>query len=321
MPSPQTLGRWVACFREGGSVAGVRRRARRPRISSGVVAQVRRAIARNPRLSVRQLGRRAGVSGPTIHRILRRQLQLFPYKLELSQRLQRGDRAKRARFCRWLLGQWGKPRFRRFLLVSDEAHFYLNGQVNKQNCRLWGHENPHALVEQDQHPAFVTVWCGLSTQGIIGPNFFQSRGRTVTVTGARYKDMLDNFLVPELHRRHIPLRRVWFQQDGASPHTTRWVLARLQALFPGRVLSKGGSVPWPPRSPDLSPLDFFLWGHLKTLVFAQPIRSLRQLRNRISSAVATLPPSTFRRAMAQLPLRCRLCLRRRGDHMEGVLFR
>ena len=81
------------------------------------------------------------------------------------------------------------------------------------------------------------------------------------MTGAQYKGMLDGFLVPAL-RRHIPRSQVWFQQDGASPHTTRGVLDRLHSLFPGKVLSKGGTVPWPPRSPDLSPLDYFLWGQV-----------------------------------------------------------
>ena len=103
--------------------------------------------------------------------------------------------------------------------------------------------------------------------------------------------MLDDFLVPELERRGIPLHRVWFQQDGAAPHTTRGVLAHLRELFPGKVISKGGDVPWPPRSPDLSPLDFFLWGHLKGVVFAQPVPSLRALRALLSQAIASLSPS------------------------------
>ena len=94
------------------------------------------------------------------------------------------------------------------------------------------------------------------------------------MTGARYRETLDSFLIPELQRLHIPLHRVWFQQDGATPHTTRGVLDRLEEVFPGKVISKGGSVSWPPRPPDLSPLDFYLWGHLKATVFAQPVRTL-----------------------------------------------
>ena len=174
-------------------------------------------------------------------------------------------------------------------------------------------------MEQDQQSPHITVWCGLSSRGIVGPYFFQHRGRTVTVTGARYRGMLDDFLVPALRRRHIPQSRVWFQQDGATPHTTRGVLARLQSLFPGKVLSKGGTVPWPPRSPDLSPLDFFLWGQLKASVFAQPVCTLRQLRSRVTNALRNLPPATLQKTIENVAIRARRCLRQRGGHMETLL--
>ena len=106
------------------------------------------------------------------------------------------------------------------------------------------------------------MWCGLFSRRIIGPYFFQSgrgaRSVVQTVTGVRYRAMLESFVLPELRRQHYPISRLWFQQDGATPHTTRGVLAFLAGAFPGKVISKKGDVPWPPRSPDLSPLDFFL---------------------------------------------------------------
>ena len=68
--------------------------------------------------------------------------------------------------------KWGSPRFRQSLLFSDEALFYLNGHVNKQNCRIWGEEYPDALVKQDKQSPHVTVWCDLPSQGIVGPYFF-----------------------------------------------------------------------------------------------------------------------------------------------------
>lgn len=319
VPSRQSLVQWVREFRAHGSVAGRQTRSGDPHTHRASYSRLRQIMRRNPNLSIRRLSNRTGIPRSTVQRILRRQLRLFPYKLQLTQRLHRGDRAKRLRFCRWFLGKWGSHSFRTHLLVSDEAHFYLNGQVNKQNCRVWGEQNPHATVERTQHPAYVTVWCGLTSQGIIGPYFFQDRGRTVTVNEARYRKMLDTFLIPELQRLGIPLGRIWFQQDGATPHTTRRVLARLKALFPGKVISKGGDFPWPPRSPDLSPLDFFLWGHLKERVFSQPVHTLRQLRTRIKAAVGSVSGSTVRRALDNLQVRSRWCVRQRGSHLETVI--
>ena len=46
------------------------------------------------------------------------------------------------------------------IIFSAEAHFDLGGYVNKQNCCIWGTENPHAYIEKPTHPKRVTVWCG-----------------------------------------------------------------------------------------------------------------------------------------------------------------
>ncbi|GFX33980.1 hypothetical protein TNCV_911821 [Trichonephila clavipes] len=50
---------------------------------------------------------------------------------------------------------------------SDEAHFWLNGYVNKQNCRIWSEANPQVYVETPLHPEKLTVWCALWAGGIL----------------------------------------------------------------------------------------------------------------------------------------------------------
>ncbi|GFW12230.1 hypothetical protein TNCV_5111751 [Trichonephila clavipes] len=51
--------------------------------------------------------------------------------------------------------------FHKRILFSDEAHFWLNGYVNKQNCRIWSEANPQVYVETPLHPEKLTVWCAL----------------------------------------------------------------------------------------------------------------------------------------------------------------
>ncbi|GFY25153.1 uncharacterized protein TNCV_2482741 [Trichonephila clavipes] len=51
--------------------------------------------------------------------------------------------------------------------LSDEAHFWLNGYVNKQNCRIWSEANPQVYVETPLHPEKLTVWCALWAGGIL----------------------------------------------------------------------------------------------------------------------------------------------------------
>ncbi|GFU76242.1 hypothetical protein TNCV_527221 [Trichonephila clavipes] len=69
--------------------------------------------------------------------------------------------------------EWGQneiavvPDFHKRILFSDEAHFWLNGYVNKQKCRIWSEANPQVYVETPLHPEKLTVWCALWAGGIL----------------------------------------------------------------------------------------------------------------------------------------------------------
>ncbi|GFT79987.1 putative transposable element [Trichonephila clavipes] len=77
------------------------------------------------------------------------------------------DQARR-RFVEWAQNEIAVvPDFHKRLLFSDEAHFWLNGYVNKQNCRIWSEANPLAYVETPLHPEKLTVWCALWAGGIL----------------------------------------------------------------------------------------------------------------------------------------------------------
>ncbi|GFX47038.1 hypothetical protein TNCV_316611 [Trichonephila clavipes] len=51
------------------------------------------------------------------------------------------------------------------LSLNDEAQFWLDGYVNKQNCRIWSEANPQVYVETPLHPERLTVWCALWAGG------------------------------------------------------------------------------------------------------------------------------------------------------------
>ncbi|GFX49024.1 uncharacterized protein TNCV_2798151 [Trichonephila clavipes] len=70
------------------------------------------------------------------------------------------------------------PDFHKQILFSDEAHFWLNGYVNKQNCRISSEANPQVYVETPLHPEKLMVWCALWAGGIIGPYFFKTMKAT-----------------------------------------------------------------------------------------------------------------------------------------------
>ncbi|GFW86661.1 putative DD41D transposase [Trichonephila clavipes] len=77
------------------------------------------------------------------------------------------DQARR-RFVEWAQNEIAVvPDFHKRILFSDEAHFWLNGYVNKQNCRIWSESNPQVYVETPLHPEKLTVWCALWAGGIL----------------------------------------------------------------------------------------------------------------------------------------------------------
>ncbi|GFT78018.1 hypothetical protein TNCV_2820371 [Trichonephila clavipes] len=59
------------------------------------------------------------------------------------------------------------PDFHKRILFSDEAHFWFNGYVNKQNCRILSEANPQVYVKTPLHPEKLTVWCALWAGGIL----------------------------------------------------------------------------------------------------------------------------------------------------------
>ena len=91
--------------------------------------------------------------------------------------------------------------------------------------------------------------------------------------------MRREFFIPEVV--NMTLANHFFQQDGATSHTTRVNLSILRDRFPRQVISRFGDVEWPARSPDLSPLDFFLWGYLKSRVYRENPTTLDQLKEAI----------------------------------------
>ncbi|GFT00276.1 DUF4817 domain-containing protein [Trichonephila clavipes] len=165
--------------------------------------------------------------------------------------------SRRRRFVEWAQNEIVVvPDFHKRILFSDEAHFWLNGYVNKQNCHIWSEANPQVYVETPLHPEKLTVWCALWAGGIIGPYFFKNdEGHNVTVNGDRYRAMITNFFIPELNNHDV--QKLWFQQDGATCHTARATIDLLKDTFGDRLFSRFEPVNWPPRSCDLTPLDYF----------------------------------------------------------------
>jgi len=83
---------------------------------------------------------------------------------------------------------------------------------------------------------------------------------------------------------------MWFQQDGATCHTPHTTKDILHKRFEGMVILRGGNVNWPPRSCDLTPLDFFLWSYFKSQVYTNKPQTIDALKVNITNAIQQIQP-------------------------------
>ncbi|GFV52876.1 DUF4817 domain-containing protein [Trichonephila clavipes] len=235
--------------------------------------------------------------------------------------IHQNDHQARRRFVEWAQNEIAVvPDFHKRILFSDEAHFWLNGCVNKQNCRISSEANPQVYVETPLHPEKLTVWCALWAGGIIGPYFFKNdEGHNVTVNGDRYRAMITNFFIPELNNHDVQELR--FQQDGATCHTARATIDLLKDTFGDRLISRFGPVNWPPRSCDLTPLDYFLWSYVKSLVYADKPQTLDHLEDNIRRVIADIRPQMLEKVIENWTSRLNYIRASRCSHMPEIIFK
>ena len=140
----------------------------------------------------------------------------------------------------------------------SESHCALfSGYVNSQNSRLWSSDNPHSLHKTPLHEKKVGVLVAISRRRIVGPIFFMN-----TTNSERYCSDILHIFIGQMTNDKINYS--WFQQDGATAHTSGRSMDLSKEFFGDRIISKDVL---PPRSPDLNPPDFYLWGAAKSAVY------------------------------------------------------
>ncbi|GFT67448.1 uncharacterized protein TNCV_2360611 [Trichonephila clavipes] len=199
--------------------------------------------------------------------------------------IHQNDHQARRRFVEWAQNEIAVvPDFHKRILFSDEAHFWLNGYVNKQNCRIWSEANPQVYVETPLHPEKT--------------------------------DCLVHFMG-------------WWNPSSKTMKTTTlqsMVIARatidlLKDTFGDRLISRFGPVNWPPRSCDLTPLDYFLWGYVKSLVYADKPQTLDHLEDKIHRVIADIRPQMLEKIIENWTSRLDYIRASRGSPMPEIIFK
>ena len=114
---------------------------------------------------------------------------------------------------------------------------------------------------------------------------------------------------------------MWFQQDGATAHTARAAMTVVRAMYPDSLILGCGDVLWPPRSPDLSICDFFLWGYLKSRVYEGKPRTLEELKGANRKQIGMINQELLERVLANFRERLQMCILQNGHHLSDIIFR
>jgi hypothetical protein len=260
------------------------------------------------------------MSKSTVHRILKDELALFPYKIQVHQLLRPFDIERRLEFASLMIEKIeAKQIDPKKIWFTDEAHCDLHGYVNKQKYRHWGTQKPEFCVSKPLHSQRLTVWCAISASGIIGPYFL-----TETITRLSYREQILKKFIPEAKRKKM-VRDYWFQQDGARPHRTEDNLNLIANDFGARIIGldaekkTGEGMDWPPYSADMTVCDFFLWGYMKDEVFRERPENLEQLQERITEVIHGIPDDMRRRACDAFEARLRHLIASGGSHFEQMI--
>ena len=121
---------------------------------------------------------------------------------------------------------------------------------------------------------------------------------------------------PALRTRKVPIRKTWYQQDGATAHCTKHALKLLSNKFGDRIFSGRTDRIWPPRSLDLNPCDYYLWGRVKEMLYSTTLTNLEELRAKILEMLRGLSHDELAAAINELPSRLQLLRTARGKHFE-----
>ncbi len=319
-PCRKSVTNLMEKFRETGSVNDKVRHRRKTVKTAENAELVKAFVQQNPHVSTRK--------GPALMardlnvEMSRRSFQQIlnetghrPYKLREFQQLKPADYQSRLEFAHFMLEKLRvQPDFLDWFMYTDECIISMNPINNTFNMRYWATENPHYYAESQLHSPQFHVWGGIWLGGVIGPHVFEG-----TVTAAKYLQMMEEYVMPELRRLFSPedMAKLVWMHDGAAPHRAHVVKAYFDQNFTD-WLGYNGTFKWPPRSPDATPCDYFMWNDIREGVVKRSPQNPDQLRLAIIRSFEDLNANPLRceKALLSVRTRCESLVTHAGGHIE-----
>jgi inhibitor of nuclear factor kappa-B kinase subunit alpha len=268
--------------------------------------------------TTRQIARELVISQRSVGRIIHEDLQLKCLKKRRAQELTAMNCETRLDRSRQLLRKY--PSYAvDFIFFTDEKVFTVAPPVNLQNDRVYA---PVATKKRDivadrllrtrsTFSKSVMVSVAVSKLGCTGLIFVEPG---VKVNGQYYREfLLSDQLLPAIRR--IAGDIYTFQQDSAPAHRARETIELLQRETPDFITPDL----WPPNSPDLSPVDYRIWGILQERVYRKSVKDVDELKLRLIEAWSGIQQSVIDHAIDQWRVRLNACVKAKGKHFEHML--
>lgn len=228
-----------------------------------------------------------------------------------------GDDERRIIFCQWYLQKCQQnPNFHQKVIWTDEAYISSDGIFNRNNSIFWSDTNPHRTVARFQQGKFgFSAWVALFGGRIWGYHIYAEN-----LNSDLYVRILEENVVRSLD--DMPLAQtpnIFFQNDGAPAHNARVVATLLNQNFRENWMGTNGPIRWPPRSPDLTPLDYFFWGYLKNEIYKNRSNNIEDLRRNFENCIQNVSNLSILNATRAVRRRCEKCLAQNGRQFEHLL--
>lgn len=275
------------------------------------LAKLQEQVLKNPGIGIRALSREMNVAASTMKLALNEDLRYYSYKRRKGQLLTEKVREKRLINAKKLLSKVKHPAEPQTIwFFSDEKNFCQDQKHNTQNNRWLAYSTKDIpRVMQTKFPLTVMVFGCVSSEGDVMPPHFFQEGLRLTSDG--YVELLNTVVKPWITRVANGRPYVW-QQDSAPCHTSgkskKWLSENFYDFTSPNV--------WPPNSPDLNPMDYFVWGAVEKDTNRTSSNTKAQLMDKIKTVFEALPRETVASACSRFRSRIEAVIDANGGYFE-----
>lgn len=310
--SERTVRRWKNSYKATGGI-DLKSPPGRPRIvrTKGLIQKVKQRLSSKSRQSARRLAKSLGVSRETMRRLLQDDLNLRAYRITTQPKLTEDHKKRRVSFAYWVRKELRK-RDHGQILFTDEKYFSLEGVFNRQNERVYAVSREDAdqqggINQTSKYPKRIMIWLGASKNGLTSPIIFQP-GETLSH---------ENYINVVLPHARVEGERLLgtdfiYQQDNATPHVHRKSLTWCAENFSNFIDNER----WPPNSPDLNVLDYYVWDAVTTNMQWDKVNDYHSLTEEIKRGIRRVPLEDVCRSVQSWSKRILTILKTKGEYIK-----